>query len=274
MPPGRLTVRSLSSPSAQSSKLAMSNSDAAAEIVAEYDFILQANCYQLTSRHHSTVVLQIFFLMLFMTMVISSRTCLIASDALVLAVTWSKTYQLRKAAQQAQVKASLLTLLLRDGTIYFVVLLILNALHIVFNFVEQVPFVSIFADAFTSILISRFILNLREVDIHVHGGMRSGRATFDGSMSYQSQPDTIIFTSNNNFVDSIGAPLDHGFPSVDEDGAAAISTAQREHSCDLLVYQLPPMNGLLKRNLPVDLDSDMKVGHTSLYSAYLSSTVT
>lgn len=47
--------------------------------------------------------------------VLGSRISLIAGDALVLAVTWWKTYRLKKAADAAHVKTSIVALLLRDG---------------------------------------------------------------------------------------------------------------------------------------------------------------
>jgi len=49
---------------------------------------------------------------------ISTRTCAIISDAIVLAVTWSNTYSITKAAERANINASLATMVLRDGTIY------------------------------------------------------------------------------------------------------------------------------------------------------------
>ncbi|KAI0674248.1 hypothetical protein C8Q78DRAFT_966836, partial [Trametes maxima] len=45
----------------------------------------------------------------------TTRICLIVADALVICVTWGRTYRFRASAAQANVKTSLLTLLLRDG---------------------------------------------------------------------------------------------------------------------------------------------------------------
>ncbi|OCH84824.1 hypothetical protein OBBRIDRAFT_740914, partial [Obba rivulosa] len=47
---------------------------------------------------------------------ISSRTCVVAADILVLVVTWSKTYHIKRAADQAGIRSSIADLLLRDGT--------------------------------------------------------------------------------------------------------------------------------------------------------------
>lgn len=49
------------------------------------------------------------------TVVVPGRSLMIASDAIVLYVTWVNTYGVRKAALTAQFRTPLLTLLLRDG---------------------------------------------------------------------------------------------------------------------------------------------------------------
>ncbi|OCH86019.1 hypothetical protein OBBRIDRAFT_797601 [Obba rivulosa] len=50
---------------------------------------------------------------------IISRSCLIGSDAIVLAVTWARSYSTKKMVDVANVKVPLVSLLLRDGTFYF-----------------------------------------------------------------------------------------------------------------------------------------------------------
>lgn len=47
--------------------------------------------------------------------VIPGRSFMIASDAIVLFVTWANTYGIRKTALSAQFRTPLLTMLLRDG---------------------------------------------------------------------------------------------------------------------------------------------------------------
>ncbi|KAI0646257.1 hypothetical protein C8Q79DRAFT_926268 [Trametes meyenii] len=99
----------------------------------------------------------------------ATRICLIVADALVICVTWGRTYRFRVSAVEANVKTSLLTLLLRDGTIYFIILLILNILHIIVRITAQANFITTFEEPLTSILISRFIMNLRELDYTPRG---------------------------------------------------------------------------------------------------------
>lgn len=54
--------------------------------------------------------------------VLLSRCTLIAGDAVVLAVTWWKTWSIKKAADAAHIGTSLVALLLRDGTLRTVAL--------------------------------------------------------------------------------------------------------------------------------------------------------
>ncbi|KAJ8473870.1 hypothetical protein ONZ51_g7598 [Trametes cubensis] len=94
---------------------------------------------------------------------IASRTCLIVGDLIVLAVTWQSTFNIARAARMARMRVSLTYSILTDGTLYFVCLLILNVVNIVVNVVNNDSAVSAFQDPITSILVSRFLLNLRDV---------------------------------------------------------------------------------------------------------------
>ncbi|PCH36660.1 hypothetical protein WOLCODRAFT_82710, partial [Wolfiporia cocos MD-104 SS10] len=51
----------------------------------------------------------------FMTVVVATRICAIIFDGLVLVVTWYTTYGIKKAAESANVKVSIVGSLLRDG---------------------------------------------------------------------------------------------------------------------------------------------------------------
>ncbi|KAI0771092.1 hypothetical protein BD413DRAFT_613609 [Trametes elegans] len=77
----------------------------------------------------------------------------------------SDTYHVWRMTVQAQINVKLSKLILRDGSIYFAVLLSINGLHIVS--VLATPFtgsISIFEEPLTAIIISRIMLNLREAD--------------------------------------------------------------------------------------------------------------
>ncbi|OJT14268.1 hypothetical protein TRAPUB_9180 [Trametes pubescens] len=145
--------------------------------------------------------------------VLGSRISLIVGDALVLAVTWWKTYRLKRAADAARVKTSIIELLLHDGTIYFGTMLVLNVLHIIINFVEQVSFMGDIADVLTSILVSRLLMNLRALDTQETGQASASNApgTWLAVLGVDSAGGgSLVFAGTaSHFVESMGGPLEH-----------------------------------------------------------------
>ncbi|KAI0667152.1 hypothetical protein C8Q78DRAFT_982689, partial [Trametes maxima] len=158
-------------------------------------------------------------------LVLGSRCPLIAGDALVLAVTWRKTYRVRKIAEGSGVRTPLLDLLLRDGTLYFGTMLLLNVLHILITFVQQVSVMGDVADVLTSILVSRFILNLRE-----YSG--KGIAARNRSHPHDSQAasmsaggrSTLVFASR--IVGSLGESLGRPVSGAAESGSGSESESE------------------------------------------------
>ncbi|KAI0700641.1 hypothetical protein BC835DRAFT_1304078 [Cytidiella melzeri] len=99
-------------------------------------------------------------------MSLTTRLAAILADVIVIIATWSKTFQTYRDARRHGFAAPLVTLLLRDGTIYFIVLLIMNVLVVLCNNVpplEKFDFASPFLENFTSIIMCRLIINLRQV---------------------------------------------------------------------------------------------------------------
>ncbi|KAI0368193.1 hypothetical protein BV20DRAFT_980856 [Pilatotrama ljubarskyi] len=163
----------------------------------------------------------------------------IPGDSIVLAMTWWKTYRLKRAADAAHVKTSIVDMLLRDGTIYFGpdvefftvrTMLALNVLHIMINHVEQVSFMGDIADVLTSILVSRFIMNLRDIDGKDTGQISRSGGTGDvdgvgiwhaGSgedgWTASEQRGTIVFAHAGDFIDSMGGPLEHSMARLEDD---------------------------------------------------------
>ncbi|KAI0631851.1 hypothetical protein C8Q77DRAFT_1228907 [Trametes polyzona] len=164
-------------------------------------------------------------------LVLGSRISLIVGDSLVLAVTWWKTYRLKKAADAAHIKTSLVELLLRDGTIYFGTMLVLNVLHIAINFVEQVSFMGDIADVLTSILVSRFIMNLRDIDgkdiglDSAHTDGIEGPGAWHAASSSGGHESGLVFASD--FVASMGGPLERSDDGVRSE---TVSVVDREGS--------------------------------------------
>ncbi|GJF00640.1 hypothetical protein PsYK624_169340 [Phanerochaete sordida] len=141
---------------------------------------------------------------------ISSRTRLRSdlftrTDAVVLVVTWATCYQQFFATRGLQSISSLTKPLLRDGTAYFLTMLVIEILlllmyvnktfskgEIVQGIVTYMPIV----------LIQRFLLNLRHLN-HTHE---------DASAVFAQQPSrfTLSFRAPSDFLGNIGEPLDHG----------------------------------------------------------------
>jgi len=139
---------------------------------------------------------------------------LIAADVVVLAVTWWRTYKIHSEAKRNGVQAPLATLLLRDGTIYFLLFLILNVVEIPLWLKDLYINISTYIPAMTSIIMSRFLLSLRQInDDDINRPIDASRAH-----------STIRFS--NSMVGNMGADLDTTFAGgslqgcVDEDESA------------------------------------------------------
>jgi len=130
---------------------------------------------------------------------------LIAADLVVLAVTWTRTYRIKKEAVPLRMETPLATMLLRDGTVYFLGFLAMNIVQTIvwalnLNFAPT----DALEQVYTSIVISRFLLDLRQVAI---------KPFEDAGANLQS--NTLSRFSNLRFasriVDNMGADLDGTF---------------------------------------------------------------
>ncbi|KZT70574.1 hypothetical protein DAEQUDRAFT_764460 [Daedalea quercina L-15889] len=99
----------------------------------------------------------------FSSVLIVTRVSVIAADAMVLLVTWRHLRGTLKSQRIGTNRISLGLLLLRDGTLYFVLLLLLNIAQIiaVLDFGQNFDPIPDFILPLTSVIIARFILNLR-----------------------------------------------------------------------------------------------------------------
>ncbi|KAI0718784.1 hypothetical protein C8T65DRAFT_737124 [Cerioporus squamosus] len=153
--------------------------------------------------------------------IIVSRAPLIVADAILIYVTWTKLSN-RDALRDVRRprRSSLSDILFRNvfhavltGTIYFVVLFVLNVLHLAFSVTafatdsDGVSFVTEFTSPITAILVSRFLLELQEAS---HADMRLG---LDDPLRSSRDPyDTP------SFISSLGAFIDPDHTaSSDED---------------------------------------------------------
>ncbi|KAI0092855.1 hypothetical protein BDY19DRAFT_990532 [Irpex rosettiformis] len=94
----------------------------------------------------------------------ASRISTIVADLIVLAVTWTKTFRVWRLIPLRDKSYSISQAMMRDGTTYFLVFLALNICQIVVFEVTRVGFVAQFLLPVTSVLSSRFIMNLRWID--------------------------------------------------------------------------------------------------------------
>lgn len=112
------------------------------------------------------------------------RSCLISSDVIVLATILCNTRQMFRSTRDG---ASLAALLRRDGLQYFIVLLCLNVLDMILFFTHVFEnTTSSFIVPISSIVISRCLLNLREVAV-AHGP--SDESHMSSSLDFASNPE-------------------------------------------------------------------------------------
>ncbi|KAJ3554995.1 hypothetical protein NM688_g2816 [Phlebia brevispora] len=99
---------------------------------------------------------------------ISGTLATIASDVIAIATTWLKTYRHVRQANSVGINAGFGTILWQYGTLYFVVLSVVDALpFVVFLTPSDTGFTSaidVFVTILPNIVISRFLINLREVN--------------------------------------------------------------------------------------------------------------
>ncbi|KAI0821839.1 hypothetical protein BC628DRAFT_1422262 [Trametes gibbosa] len=160
-------------------------------------------CAESTALSEDQLEKYFFNFLTFGTLELTLPFCAIAADLFVLLLTWVKTYEIKKLASGLHSEATFSSLLLRDGTLYFGTMLMLNVVDlavlqsdVLFN---PLP---IFIDVFTCILISRFMLNLRQVAHRESGDAGST------SEAFLSRLSTLRFSPD--VVGDLGAPLSHG----------------------------------------------------------------
>jgi len=115
----------------------------------------------------------------------------IASDALILFITWAKTADIWRTRSKGRARFKLINLLLRDGTLYFCALLVLNVATLTLSISQKGPTqFSYVCGTMTNILISRFMLDLR------------------GVYYTSGADDDLDVMSSLRFAGNLGAPLD------------------------------------------------------------------
>ncbi|TBU46401.1 hypothetical protein BD309DRAFT_954193 [Dichomitus squalens] len=147
-----------------------------------------------------------------------SRFCLIGADILVLCVTWYRTHEIVRMSRLSDT-AGIQTFsgtLLRDGTSYFLTLVVFNILHVTFtltsltsdafNVTSVIP---LFEEPLISIVTSRFLINLQRVR---NTNQPSSNMASVGELEFQPQSTSADI---HGFIGSLGAHM--SFPGDDGD---------------------------------------------------------
>ncbi|RDX49136.1 hypothetical protein OH76DRAFT_1483352 [Lentinus brumalis] len=144
------------------------------------------------------------------TVTIISRAPLIAADILLICITWSKlsSRDTLKVIRQSK-RLTLSDMILRDGTVYFIVLSLLNILHLTLSLLSATingtgsSFVTLFTAPITAILVSRFLLELQEAN----------------RMVVRLDPDDPLYSSRSpyesdtpSFISSLGGFINPDVP--------------------------------------------------------------
>ncbi|KAI0353399.1 hypothetical protein OH77DRAFT_627554 [Trametes cingulata] len=139
-----------------------------------------------------------------------------------------------QSATRTDAGTSLVTLLLRDGTVYFLLLLILNIAQIILAaLVPGDNFIAFFISPLTSILISRFLLNLREVaqgsePVHAEASETAIMSTRFPSIHVSSDVLGNMGATLYSIFEAESAETAEGFydEKVAEDAFLAVSVAE------------------------------------------------
>ncbi|EKM60218.1 uncharacterized protein PHACADRAFT_189352 [Phanerochaete carnosa HHB-10118-sp] len=138
-----------------------------------------------------------------------------ASDAVVLVLTWIKSFAHWREMRRLKLASSISDVLLRDGTLYFLALLGINVLQLSTystNLVLEGTYVSYFVQYLPPLLVQRFILDLRQLN-HTTEANRN-----NSDMQHFSR-FSVSFRVPSGSLESIGQASYHGqSEQVEEDG--------------------------------------------------------
>ncbi|RPD72163.1 hypothetical protein L226DRAFT_537294 [Lentinus tigrinus ALCF2SS1-7] len=154
------------------------------------------------------------------------------AELMVIIVTWKSTYRLWRAQRDLGLPCRLTTVLLRDGSIYFMLVFIPNILNLIayvlpplfpnsdwIVYLIMQEFINISDETMNYIIISRLILNLRRADHQMALGQ---------SMGPLSQPDFGLPSKDHGpgWLASIGGPVYSGF--VDSDSESDLDDSSED----------------------------------------------
>ncbi|KAJ8495231.1 hypothetical protein ONZ51_g1803 [Trametes cubensis] len=135
-----------------------------------------------------------------------ARVPVIIADIIVIYITWKTQYKLYGLGKDLPTPMRLTTVLLYDGTVYFVVLTVLDILLLIFEYLQVWISTQNFKVTLTTILVSEFLNDLHEAADKMSGS---------GSLSSVSD---LEFRIVGSIGASLPAPSDDGTPDEAEEG--------------------------------------------------------
>ncbi|EMD41379.1 hypothetical protein CERSUDRAFT_101860 [Gelatoporia subvermispora B] len=146
-------------------------------------------------------------------MEVGTRVCVIASDVIVLVVIWLKTYSTWRDSKRHGIKTPLATLLLRDGEM----LLSLNILNIAGQTTNIFADAAAFSTPLSSLIITHFLLNLRQAAGEGQSDAVSSRPSFVLGPNGEDMPHRHSSPRFASFISSMGEAIGTTNESADPD---------------------------------------------------------
>ncbi|RDX51385.1 hypothetical protein OH76DRAFT_330686 [Lentinus brumalis] len=182
-----------------------------------------------------------------------SRGCLMSADVLLIYITWSRL-PTRFARGTNLEERSFAGVLRRDGTVYFIILLLMNSLHLTVTLLALQPvfegtsYVTVFTEPITAILVSRFLLDLQSVELtslgHIDASTDTGSMgvaedhslvfRFMGSLASTIEPGAHDTSSLDTALDDTELPIDLAEGGLEKLDGGSILEVQR--SADGITY--------------------------------------
>ncbi|KAJ3553969.1 hypothetical protein NM688_g3346 [Phlebia brevispora] len=145
--------------------------------------------------------------------------CTIAADGIAIATTWYKTYRRVREASSLGVNVSFSATLLQYGTLYFIVLFIVNladGLFVLVPTLQSTNVFSAFVAVLPNIILSRFLINLRQADQPDANG---------AALSHFSAPNFRM----PSIIGNLGETLSDGDEDFTDDEKAATETCEEDY---------------------------------------------
>ncbi|KAI0760553.1 hypothetical protein C8Q74DRAFT_1207827, partial [Fomes fomentarius] len=147
---------------------------------------------------------------------IATRIVSIFSDGLVVVLTWVKTYRVFVLTRKIKLRTNYSTLILRDGTLYFLAVCVLNLIAIVYVMNIGANLLNDMIVNLSALLMARFLLNLRD-QRHQNEDLSLPLTAYTDSL-YPSKPSLSSVRFSPALVDSMGGLVGDEDEDDDEEG--------------------------------------------------------